>query len=591
LSHYSDNVKGNSLRVKVIRSSPAILCALMLPLCAFVIRPVAELGIDDDWGYIKTVQVLAQTGHVVYNGWEAPMLGWALYLAAIFVKLFGFSFTVARSSTVLIAIMTAFLMQRTFVRAGIREWNATIGTLTFVLSPLFLPLAFRFMTDMAGLFCVVLCLYACLRALQARTDRSALAWICFATLSNAAGGTVRQIAWLGALIMVPSALWLTRRRPHFLLVGGLASIASFIFIFASLRWFHHQPYSLSEGLIQGRIGLRTIANLIHSLIMVGLDTPLFLLPVLLMFIPALPRGNRKATIFLAAGGVLCLLFALVQYHRHKLNSWLAPFLGNEFTIHGLVDGSPLHSERPVLLSMGVRLLLTSLVVAGLLWFFALLLTSMRKPSPDSDVSAQISWRDLGVLIAPFTLAYIALLAPRGAFVNVLYDRYLLSLVMLALLVVLRCYQEQIRPRLPAASLLLVAIFAAFAIAGTHDVFAMYRARLAAVNELRSGGVPATAIDAGFDYNGWTQIETFGYINDPRILVPAGAFRPVRDAPFGACTPLLFEQFPAISPRYTLAFDPAACMGQAGFAPVTYRTWLGPRFTTIYVVKVANPQSK
>jgi 4-amino-4-deoxy-L-arabinose transferase-like glycosyltransferase len=174
------------------------------------------------------------------------MLGWALYLAAIFVKLFGFSFAVVRSFTVLIAILTAFLMQRTLVRAGIREWNATIGTLTFVLSPLFLPLAFRFVTDMTGLLCVVLCLYACLRALQARTDRSALAWICFATLSNAAsnaaGGTVRQIAWLGALVMVPSALWLMRRRQHFLLVGGLASIASMIIIFASLRRFHHRPY-------------------------------------------------------------------------------------------------------------------------------------------------------------------------------------------------------------------------------------------------------------------------------------------------------------------------------------------------------------
>jgi hypothetical protein len=64
------------LRVKVKSQLPAISCALAVALCALLIHPYAETGICDDWSYIKTTQILAQTGHIVYNGWASAMLGW-----------------------------------------------------------------------------------------------------------------------------------------------------------------------------------------------------------------------------------------------------------------------------------------------------------------------------------------------------------------------------------------------------------------------------------------------------------------------------------------------------------------------------------
>src|ERR1039458_2306915 len=109
------------LQIPVKAQLPAIVCALTLPLCAILIHPVAETGICDDWSYIKTTQILAESGHIVYNGWSTAMLGWQLYLGALFVKLFGFTFTVVRSSILLVSMATAFLVQRTFVRAGRSE--------------------------------------------------------------------------------------------------------------------------------------------------------------------------------------------------------------------------------------------------------------------------------------------------------------------------------------------------------------------------------------------------------------------------------------------------------------------------------------
>src|ERR1700679_614606 len=150
---------------------PAVLCAFSVLVCSLISRPFAGMGIADDGPYVLTALKLATTGHIAYNGWVSAMLGWQLYLGAAFIKLFGFSFTAVRMSVLLVAVALAFVLQRTLVRSGITERNATIGTLAFVLSPLYLMLSVTFMSDLPGLFAIVVCLYGCLRSLQSPTAR------------------------------------------------------------------------------------------------------------------------------------------------------------------------------------------------------------------------------------------------------------------------------------------------------------------------------------------------------------------------------------------------------------------------------------
>ena len=239
-------------------------------LCALVARPFAETGISDDWSYIKTAQILAFTGHIAYNGWATAMLGWQLFLAALLVKLFGFSFTAVRCSTVIVAMATGYLLQRTFVRAGVRDGNATLATLAFILSPLFVPLAFTFMSDVFGVFAIVLCLYMCLRAIQASTPRSMIAWISLAAILNGVGGTTRQIAWLGVLVMIPCTLWLLRRNPSVLLIGGIFNAAGMAIVFLSMHWFSQQPYSITESPIPRVIDLNSrLRSQVENLIRLG----------------------------------------------------------------------------------------------------------------------------------------------------------------------------------------------------------------------------------------------------------------------------------------------------------------------------------
>src|SRR5271156_695872 len=82
------------------------VCMLALLFCVLATRPFVSMGVVDDWSYIWTARVLADTGHLTYNGWGAMPLGWLAYLGALFIKIFGFSFTIVRSSMWVVSLLT-----------------------------------------------------------------------------------------------------------------------------------------------------------------------------------------------------------------------------------------------------------------------------------------------------------------------------------------------------------------------------------------------------------------------------------------------------------------------------------------------------
>ena len=557
----------------------ALTCVIALLFSALATYPVAETGMNDDWSYIKTTQIFVQTGHIAYNGWGAMMLGWQLLLGAIFAKLFGPSFTAIRASTLLVALVAAFLTQRVLVRAGATSRNATFGTLAIVLGPLFLPLALSFLTDTGGYFVIVLCLYACLRTVQACTDRAALAWLTFAALSNALGGTVRQIAWLGVLVMVPCAIWLVRRRQRMIVVGAILYLISLIIIFGSLHWFHSQPYSRPEPLIPEHLNSQNLRFLVARCFRAFSSFVLFLLPILLVFLPALSLRTRRTRTLFVVGGLLCAIGGILLQYKNILGNLLNP-VGNYILLgDGIADIAALRENGATVLASTVRLVVIAVILLVLLCFSTFLLTSRRRPVLSTQDPLSISWRNLLILIVPFTAAYLALLMPRGA-TSGLYDRYLLPLLLIGVLLLLRLFQDRVQPELPLGCLIFIGLFAVYAIAGTYDNFSAYRAKLTAIATLRAAGIPDAAIDAGFEHNAWLQVERFGFIKDEPQRNPL----PVQFVSIPeSCRPTLVELTPVMVPGYRLSGDPEACGGESRFAPVSYRGWLGFHTSTLYIL--------
>jgi hypothetical protein len=540
-------------------------CALLLLLAILVARPYAEVGISDDFSYIWSAKVLAQTGHVAYNGGATAILGWQLYLAALIDKLFGFSFTATRASVIMISVATAFLCQRTFVRAGANEWNASIGTLTLMLSPLLMLLEVTFMTDVPCLFAMIVCLYACFRAIQADKEWVSIGWIGFASLSNVVLGSSRQIGWLGVLVMVPSALWLLRRKRATVVAGAGFWLASVVLLLTINHWFQQQPYILYEPLRRGVVTPHVLRHMTVELIRACFEVVLLLLPILLMYLPALRKRKYPWVVYLTACGFL--FYGLRLWEIHNLKAWFAPYLG------GVLPFAHLTRLRPIL-TIAVIFCSLALIMA--------LAARSQKAELTRGYGLAVSDRTILVLLVPFTIAYVGLLLPRAGFENI-WDRYLLPPLFIAIIFILRFYQKHFQPRLPITALVLALCFGAYATASLHDRLALYRVRVDAVNEVLASGIPDTSVSGGWDYDGWTELEHSGHIVDPRMRVPMGMVQP-KPTHYGLenCRWFYCNMFPHVVPYYTISFRPDAA-GNNKFAPVPYRTWVDSP-GTIYVVR-------
>jgi hypothetical protein len=562
----------------------ALLCPLAVLVCELISHPFVNMGVCDDGPYILMAKTLATTGHIVYNGWATAMLGWQLYIGAAFIKLFSYSFTAVRSSTLLVSLASVFLLQRAFVRADITERNSTLATLALVLSPLYLMLSITYMSDIFGLFAIIVCLYSCLRALQSATPRATLLWILFGIASNAIFGTARQIAWLGILVMVPSTLWLLRAQRRVLIAGSAATLAGALFIFACMQWLKHQPYSIPEQILPKTFPL---SGTLWTLWGFFLEVPVILLPILGLFLLRIHKQGLRI-VLLVSGLVFSYLF-LSLYPSHirgyfllepTVNDWIGTYITFTF--------SQLHGVPPVLLPEWLQILLTIASFGGALCLIASALQSRPAPNAESS-SAAISWKRLGILVGPFALAYMLLLIPRATGLN-LSDRYLLPLLVIAILCLTRYFQDSIQPQLPLATLILIGLMALYGVTFTHDAFAFYRARVALAGELRAAGIPDTSVNNGWEYNLNVELQHASHINDPHIRVPADAFVPPPPSPTGICSMTEFWRAytPHIHSVYSISFDPNECYGPAPFAPVQYSRWMTSTPGTLYVVRTAAP---
>lgn len=553
---------------------------------------MVESGVVDDWSVLRSASVLADTGRIQYNGWEAPMLGWILYLGAAAIKLFGVSFTAVRSLSVLVGLLTIIIFQRILARSGVQARDSVIGVLTCALSPIFLIGSVLFISDLPAVLAVMVCLYACIRALQASTERAAAGWVCFAALSNAVLGTTRQTAWLGLLVMVPSTLWLLRRRQRVLVAGAIACAVGLILMGAALRWFSHQPYVLPERLLPGPLRMRSLSIALHAITRIGLDLVLLTFPAASAYLACIRGLNRKRAayaIILAAG------WLLVAYGPARTQHLLAPFL--LFPPHGYQTAEntfisfmmPIMGPSPSQLALWFRLLLTALAAVGAFALLAGMLRTRTLAASDPAADRQLPWPQLLVLVVPFSLAYLLLLMPRAIFIFTV-DRYLLPLLPFAVLLQLRFFERLEGRGVTSLTALPLVVFGLYSVLTLHDTFAIYRADMAGVDELRAAGIPRNSINGGFEYNALSQVLADGYAHAAGIRLPSGSIlQPSPTGLHGDCVPPATDMTPAVHARYGLAYDGAPCPRVAGFAPVRFRTWLPPFTRTAYVVQTTSTQ--
>ena len=209
--------KQHETNQKFFAGSPAFI-AITLLVAAVIINPFREMcTLDDSFSYARMVQHLLATGHYRIDEWAAANMPVQIYLAAALSKVFGYSLSLLRCSTLLLLSVALVSFHHLLRELGHSRAVASILTLAIPASPLILMLAFTFMSDVQFLGWLILAL---LLYFQGIRNRSA-AHIFLGSLAASCAIGTRQfgIAIIGGFVI--AWLWPSRDRPpvRLLLLG------------------------------------------------------------------------------------------------------------------------------------------------------------------------------------------------------------------------------------------------------------------------------------------------------------------------------------------------------------------------------------
>jgi 4-amino-4-deoxy-L-arabinose transferase-like glycosyltransferase len=537
---------------------PAISAALLLA-AVLAIHLIVEMGMNDDWSYIYVARGLALRGRLVYHGWADTTMIPQAFWGALFFKALGFSFTAARISTLALALLLVPVLYLLGREAGLKPAFANFATLLVVLCPVFLPEAVSFMTDAPSFFFTAVCLYAALRSAKAEGDRACRRWGLCAGAFGILAGMTRQLCWAAPLWMLAAAAWRQRRRRAALALAA-AWIATAAACAATLIWYYRQDYvpRLDLPWPSGPV-LSTTSGLIFLLETLAILT----IPAAVMLVATSWRlFPRKGW---TAAAIPTIAFA--AYYESKPLHW-PPRLFDTINEFGLLffGVSPV-ALRPVALAPAARIAMGVMAIAGSVASLAVLArAAIGFPRPWRD-------RDLGPFLS-IGAPYAATVVLASVIRSQVFDRYLIPVLPVAVILMLWVCQKEMGQRVPLTAWAVVALYAAFGIAITHDAFASARARLQAAESLFAAGIPRSEIMVGLEYDAWTQLEVNGHVNDKRVASPSFAYRPITRCTGPSELRIWYRPWlPDLQPRYFVAEDRLRALSPTSFSQVTYRQWL------------------
>jgi hypothetical protein len=513
-----------------------VLCASALcwGILIAVFPPEAQnFPLNDDWSFSRSAFEFARTGRIDYLHWASmPQLGQWLW-AYPFLQVLGESFFALRISTIVLSWLGLWAFYDLLRQEDWAPSRAAFAAGCLASNPLFFLLQGTFMTDVPALSMALVALALYARAIAGGQLRWLLAAAVVATLA-----AVTRQNTVGVAIAAGVLLWRYPGRQRNLIWWGAVAMPLAAGV-AVHFWFRQRTDTLPYPL-----GVLPPENLLMlpfaSIHLLGLEV----LP-LLGLVQAPPRKKRfmVALILLAAGagywyyyGSLLLYGSLFPYLVNMLSPWGA-FGGSAF-------GPVIPGNQPVLLGDGWRWILSAagcLAGAGLVHRF-------RLPSPLLRGAGPL------LLFSGTQLAFILMLRSLG-------DRYLLFLFPAALAAATFMVGD-VRPRW-RVGLPLLLMFAFVSVGLMHDWLAWNGARWSLGRRALAQGIPASAIEGGFEWDGW-------FATDPDF-----ASLPVAQRQYPVL-PLTARMFPHITGQYALSFSELP--GSRRLDSETYSLWLlsGPK---------------
>ena len=511
----SDSKADASISMKTF--GPALIVGfIVFSICALAV-PSLEAPLNDEWCYAYISRVFAQTGRLTFAGCSAATLGIQILSGALVIKLFGLSFHALR---MLIAALTGacatvqYLLMR---QVHIPGRNAAFGTLAVMLSPVVFPNSIMFMTDVPGLLLMLLAILLSMMSFAASSRTKMLSLMIASFAVSLCAASIRQFFFLLPISLFGAIAYIRRRDRLMCFAGSVMSVASIVCLVLTLHWYSSQANTAGSA---GSVAISLTAlshplRLSKACVRMALTVAMYLMPITVAFLLPLRRKFKVIAVGLVLGGVIAAIRPL-------------PELGNMVTPYGYTfSGQMFIGDKPVVLGLGLRVLITLITMAGgccALWVLLRNARLIRKYAMRSEVL-------FCLCVGPFVTMYALAVATRYPWG--IFDRYLIPIISIIAVVLLNVY----RRRIPVGSWILAILFLGFEWAAVHDYTAEYSARMQVVEQLLHAGVPQDAITAGMERDQWTQLEEAGAV---KYVEP-------HPHPFPAA-PWLFAA-PVIRPQY------------------------------------------
>jgi 4-amino-4-deoxy-L-arabinose transferase-like glycosyltransferase len=471
-------------------SNIGLLTAIWL-FAILLVNPIGDFPLNDDFSYARSTMNLSETGVLRYDPWLSMTLLAQVLWGTAFCKLFGFSFTVLRCSTLVLGWVSVLAGYQLVRELGQGRQVAFLLAAMLAFNPLFFSLSFTYMTDVPYFAFTLVSVLFYVRFFKEDDFKWMLLGSCFAM----AAVFVRQLGLLLPVAFAVACLCRHGLRPNVLLTA-LGPLVCIVALFALYSNWLAASQGLPEGygsfqrlLAQMGKGFWSEIPLRLGVISVYLGGCLLAFAVL--FFPSLRNGfsvknNWPALLgVLAAAAMGVLAWPRLPWANVLYNLGLGPKL--------LKDGYFFINVQPV----APHWVVNALIFIGLCAAMAAVFLLME--------NAKQRWIHGGTnrTIAIFSIT-CALLYGGFLMLDVhCFDRYFIVLLPFLLPLLLPEGQQnpsQKRRWAATAALLPMAIFS---ITATHDYMAWNRARWQALDFLtKEKNITPDRIDGGFEFNGW-----------------------------------------------------------------------------------------
>lgn len=440
----------------------------------FFISPKGEFALNDDWVHTDTIKHWVETGEFRLMPFAGPTFYVPILYGAALTKIFGFSFTLLRISTLFIAILSLIAYFLLLNRITSRPTLAFIGTLILWSNPVFYNLSFTFMTDIPALLFLIISIYFYYLGFEKQKNKYLFCGTIFGLLSAFSRQT-------GILIIIAAFIYgvknfKTLKLYNFITSFGIPlAVAGAIYTYLNI--YQLLPQNTGSHVIEG--AWRLLGHIKWWLFYIPMYLGLFTLPLTLPWFIKHKSAWRSKKFWILFFSIAGLTIAIRQIWHLQF-----PYIGNIISYYGL---GPMKNALSGQLTPAIPSwawgIITMFCAFGLSLIAYLLLFHKRNNSEPTG------------FIYLFGLLY---LIPLLIFES--FDRYLLPLL-IVLIIALMQNIKHVKFSY-SFSLILILFFALFSLTQTKFYLAWNQTRwnLANQNMMRSND--ATKIDAGYEWDGW-----------------------------------------------------------------------------------------